>query len=459
MQTPSGPLDPSGASPAPVLPSLRQNSMARLVADLLGVGFAFVAATIAARLLGPAGKGYYSSLLLLAGLVIQLFGAGLGEAAIVISGRGKATLDTAVSGTVFALIPLSLAAGLVFWVVATAALETTDAQRGMAVALGSLLVVLTTGYTTIVAFLVARERLVAVAALSVAGTGGTTLALWFFLAVRDGGMGAAILASVLGAAVGLAGTLILLRRASLPLRPRLTRDYLPAAFRLGVALQVSNLLVLLTARLDLLLVYRLGDAAEAGGYSVALTIGALVGSAPIAVSYASFPRLATLGEEEAAALTRQVVRVGMAAAVFAGTVLAATAPVLIPVAFGSAYSPAVVPTLILVPAGILWSGQWLLCRAAAARGVPRPLLVSFAVSFLTMLVLDLLLIGPFGAEGAAVAAAVAPALGLAIALGYYQRGGDKVRGFVPRPADFVAFLTTVRAMVTRGRPAEATRSG
>ncbi|MGH9265390.1 MAG: oligosaccharide flippase family protein [Acidimicrobiales bacterium] len=440
-----------------MLPSLKQNSMARLVADLLGVAFALVAATVAARLLGPAGKGYYSSLLLLAGLMIQIFGAGLGEAAIVLAGRGKASLATAVSGTMFALVPLSVGAGLVFWVVATAALESADPERGTAVVLGSLLVVLNTCYTTIVAFLVARERMVAVAALSVLATGAGTVALWFLLAVRGDGMGAAILASVLGAVLGLGGTVVVLHRAGIGLRPRFTRSYLPEAFRLGVALQVSNLLVLLTARLDLLLVYRLGDAAEAGGYSVALTIGALVGSAPIAVSYASFPRLAVLGEEEAAALTRQVVRVGMASAVFVGALLAAASPVVIPLAFGSEYSPAIVPTLILVPAGILWSGQWLLCRAAAARGVPRPLLVSFATSFLAMLVLDLLLIGPLGAEGAALAAAVSPALGLAIALAFYRRDGHDLGGFVPRPSDFVAFLTTVKELVTRGRPAQATR--
>lgn len=457
MQSSSGPLDPAAEGPGTAPPSLRQNSMARLVADLLGVAFALVAATVAARILGPAGKGYYSSLLLLAGLVIQIFGAGLGEAAIVLAGRGKASLATAVSGTVFAILPLSLGAGVVFWAVATAALETADPERGTAVVLGSVLVVLNTCYTTFVAFLVARERLVAVAVLSVVATGAGTAALWFLLAVADGGMGAAIFASVVGAVLGLGGTVVVLYRAGIPLRPRLVRSYLPEAFRLGVALQVSSLLVLLTARLDLLLVYRLSDAAEAGGYSVALTIGALVGSAPIAVSYASFPRLAVLGEEEAGALTRQVVRVGMAAALVVGAVLAAASPLVIPLAFGSEYSPAIGPTLILVPGGILWSGQWLLCRAAAARGVPRPLLVSFATSFVTMLVLDLVLIGPLGGEGAALAAAVASALGLAIALGYYRRAGHDLGAFVPRPADFGTFLTTVKGLVARDRPARATR--
>lgn len=449
MQSSSAPLDSPAMGPEPVLPSLGQNSLARLVADLLGIVFALVAATLAARLLGPAGKGYYSSLLLLGGLMIQIFSAGLGEAAIVMAGRGQATLPTAVSGTVFALLPLSLAAGLVFFVTSTAVLESTDPESGMAVLLGSVLVSLNTCYSTVVAFLVARERIVVVAALSVASTGSATLALWFFLAVRGDGVGAAILAAVVGALVGLIGTVMVLSRASVSLRPRFAKDYLPAAFRLGLALQVSNLLVLLTARLDLILVYRFTGAVEAGGYSVALTIGALVGAVPIAVSYASFPRLAALDEEHGRTLTRQVVRVGMAAAISAGAVLAAASPFLIPLVFGSDYSPAVVPALILVPGGILWSGQWLLCRAAAARGVARPLLVSFAVSFLTMLGLDLLLINRFGATGAAVAASVAPAVGLATAIGYYWKSGDALRAFVPRAADFAAFVDTLKRMLTR----------
>lgn len=449
MQSSSGPLDPAGPATGPGLPSLRQNSLARLVADLLGIGFALVAATVAARLLGPSGKGYYSSLLLLAGLMIQIFGAGLGEAAIVLAGRGQASLAQAVSGTVFALIPLSIAGALVFWVTATTLLETDDPQRGTAVLLGAALVVLNTSYSTVISFLLARERVVALAVLSVAANGSATFALWYLLAVRDGGMGAAILAAVVGGAVGLSGTVVVLARAGITLRPRLVHTYLPAAFRLGVALQVSNLLVLLTARLDLLLVFRLSGATEAGAYSVALTIGALVGSAPIAVSYASFPRLATLQGDEAGSLTRQVVRVGMAAAITTGVVLALISPAVIPLVFGSEYAPAVGPALILIPAGVLWSGQWLLCRAAAARGVPRPLLVSFSASFVAMLVLDLILIGPFGAEGAAVAAAVAPALGVALAMRHYQGMGEDLVGFLPRPADFVAFVTTVQGMLIR----------
>jgi O-antigen/teichoic acid export membrane protein len=423
--------------------------LARLVADLLGIGFALVAATVAARLLGPAGKGYYSTLLLLGGLVIQIFGAGLGEAAIVLGGRGRASLDRAVSGTMLAILPLSVAGGLLFWGAATAVVQSPDPQRGAAVAFGSVLVVLNICYTTIVSFLVARERVVAVAGLSIASTGSATVALCFILAVLNGGVDGAIFAALIGATTGLAGTVVILRRSSVSLRPALVRDYLAAAFRLGLALQVSSLLVLLTARLDLILVFRLGGATEAGAYSVALTIGALVGSVPIAVSYASFPRLATLNDKQAELLGLQVFRTGMSAALSAGAMLAAISPFLIPLAFGRDYSAAIIPTLILIPAGILWSGQWLLCRAVAAGGVARPLLVSFASSFVVMVAFDLVLIGRFGGVGAAVAATIASAVGLLIALNYHRKAGRDMKRLLPRLRDFADFLDTARQLLAR----------
>lgn len=460
MQNSSGPLDPPGRGLAPSLPaselpearpSLRKNSLARLAADLLGIALALVAATVAARVLGLAGKGYYSSLVLLGGIFIQVFGAGLGEAAIVLAGRGHATLAAAVAGTMAAVVPLSLAAGLLFWLTATAALGRDEPPKGSAVVLASLLVVLTINYSTMVTFLVARERVVAVAMLSIASNGVATVALWILLAVQDRGVDGAILGALIGVTIGLWGTGWVLRGASISLRPSLARGYLGTAFRLGVALQVSNLLVLLTARLDLILVFRLSGPVTAGAYSVALTIGALVGSAPIAVSYASFPRLASLDDREARLLTLQVFRVGMAAAISAGVVLSLASPFAIPLAFGEEYRPAIVPTIILLPGGILWSGQWLLCRAAAARGTPRPLLVSFALSFVTMISLDVALIGSAGAVGAAAAAAIASLLGLLVALGYYRKAGWDLRGFVPGPGDFRDFMATALAMVTRRR--------
>lgn len=434
-------------------PSLRTNSVARLLADLLAIGFAFVAAAITARLLGPSGKGYYSTLLLLGGLMVQLFAAGLGEAAIVLTGRARASLRDAASTTMLAIFPLGAVAAAIFFAIGGLVVHSPTSDGNLAILVGSLLVGINVWYTTVVSFLVAQERVAVVALLSVVANTITTAALLLFLTWAGLGVPGALLAGVLGSGLALVAAILLLQRSDVSLRPRLTKGYLSAAARLGAGLQFSNVLVLLTARLDLVLVYRLGTPAAAGSYSIALTIGALVGAAPIAISYAAFPRLAFLNEDDAQDLTAQVFRMGIAAAVVGGVVLALITPFAIPLLFGYEYVDAVAPTLLLIPSGLLWSGQWLLCRAAAARGAAAPLVASFAISFVVMIFLDVLLIPPFSGVGAAIAALIGPVFGLLTALLFYRSQWRRNwRAFVPRLTDVGAFAKTARDMM---RPARA----
>lgn len=442
---PQAPIPPV-TSAQPRSPSLRNNSVARLASDLLGIVLALVAATITARLLGPAGKGYYSSLVLLGGLFVQIFSAGMGEAAIVLTGRGRTSLQVAASATSLAMMPLALAGGAIFFVTASLVLPAVTGE-GHAVLWAAMLVATNVLLTTSVCFLVAKEEVVTAAALSALAAGLTTVLLWILVAAIDLGVAGALAAGVLGSGVALVATILLVYGSGLSARPRWAGAYIRSAARFGAALQFSNLLVALTARLDLVLVYRLSTPSEAGNYSIALTIGALVGSIPIAVSYAAFPRLAALEDAEARTLTGQVFRIGVAGALIAGVILAAAAPIAIPLLFGRPYAGAVLPTLILIPGGVLWSAQWLLCRAAAARGAPKALLASFALSFGVMIALDFALIGPLGGVGAAVASLVAPCFGLTVAWILCSRDGPNWHDLVPRWNDAVSLFANVRAML------------
>ena len=433
-------------------PSLRHNSLARLAADLLGLLMALLAATITARVLGPSGKGYYSALLLLAGLVLQIFSAGLGEAAIVLSGSGRAKLQDAVSATTAAILPLAVGAAGFLYVIGGILLPDPNHGRATLV-LACVMAAVAVLYNTSVSFLVAEEKLIPVAGVAVVAAVLSTALLWIFLVPFELGTAGAMLGGIVGSAAAAAITVTLLLRSGLSMRPRLVSGYLRAAARFGAALQFSNLLVQLTARLDLVLVYRLSTAADAGDYSIALTIGTLVGSIPLALSYAAFPRLALVDEAEARSLTAQVFRMGVTAAIVAGCALAVATPFAVPLVFGQAYAGAIGPTLLLIPAGVLWSGQWLLCRAAAARGVPRPLLTSFAVSFAVMVVLDFALIGPLEAVGAGIASVVASAVGLLIAVDHYRRQSWDRRTFLPRWRDAQALVAYIRGMVSPTRKA------
>lgn len=433
-------LDPNGRRQ----PSLRTNSLALLAADLVVLAFSFLTAVVTARALLPTGKGYYSSLMLLAGVLMNFFSAGLGEAAIVMSGRRQFSLQEAVAGTMAAQLVLSIAGAVACLGAGRLVLGATEGDQRSALIAAALLVALMTTYNTVVSFLMAEERFVANASLTVAQSFVTTAAVWVMVIPLRRGVAGAVLGSVLGAVAVLVVTVLLVARAGISLRPRRVAGYLRRSFGIGGAIQLSDLLVLLAARVDLLLVYRLGDPAMAGGYSVALTIGAVVASVPIALSHASFPRLARLDDEEAASLAARVFRAGMVAAAIVGVALLSLIPILLPMAFGSLYQDAVAPALILVVGGLFWSGQWLLARAAVACGAPRPLVTSFASSFALMVGLDVALIPRFGAEGAACAALISSVVGLGVAAVGCRDRGWRWHDMLPRPRDAAAIVTLVR---------------
>jgi O-antigen/teichoic acid export membrane protein len=420
-------------------PSLRGNSMARLVSETIALAATLVTATLTARYLGPAGKGYYSSLMLLGGLFVLAANAGLGEAAIVVAGRGAFALRDAAGATMAAVLVLALVACAASIGIAQLVLPGHGHREDLAIVFTGALVAVNALYTTALSLLLSRERVVLVGVLSVANAVLSTAAVWALLVASDLGVEGAVLGSVVGAGAAMAAGYVVLPRVGVSPRPRLMAGYMRAALRYGLPLQLANVLVLMTGRLDLILVYHLRDASTAGRYSIALTIGTLVSSAAMALSFASFPRLANLPETEARRLAGTVVRTGTAAAVVSAVVLTAITPVAVPLAFGSPFRGAIVPTLVLIPAGVLWSVQWLLSRAAAAQGEPRLLFVSFALSFVAMIALDLALIDPFGSTGAAVASLLASCLGCGIAMRHYL-----VRGW--RPADLLPGRVEFRAV-------------
>ncbi len=439
--------------------SLRTSSVARFLADSSALVFGVLGGVITARWLGPSGKGLFSSLTFLAALVMQAGSLGLGDAAIVMVGQRKARLQEAVSVTV-ALTLCSAAVGtVVFWSGAMLWFRhDLDAVRSAILVASLGFPVSLFGY--VLSFMLsARQMLVANSLVLGTTSAATALGLVLFVAVVPLGITGGAIAGVFGAAAGMAVGFVLLTRAGLSLRPRWKPEYVGAALRYGISVEASYLVTVMFLRVDLLFAYALAGSAAAGQYSVALTISALVALLPIAMSHATFPRLANVANEEANDLTGQVCRYGVAAAVVAAALLALVTPVAVPLLFGQDFVPAVPPTLILLGGGVLWATQWIVCRAAAARGRPGLLLGSFGLGLVVMVALDYLLIPRIGITGAALAALAGPAAGLVLALIGYHRSpwwDRPLTVFVPRPTDFRAFFRECLSMLPLPRAGAAT---
>ncbi len=400
-----------------------------------------LASIVTARALGPDGKGLFSSLTFLSAMVMHLFSAGLGDAAIVMVGQGKATLQRAASATLAAGL---CSAGLGMGALWTACLvafrsEWTDMRAAVVITCLGLPIFLCAYHLSYL--LSAQERVPASSAVLATMNAFTTAGLWLFLAGLGLSIAGGALAGVVGAAFGLALAATLVRRSGILLAPRWDTVYVVSALRYGPPVAASYLVSIMLQRADLLVVHALAGSGAAGHYSIGLTIGALTALPPIAISNATFPRIAKLPAAEANDLMVRTCRLGVAAAAISAVVMSAITPAAVPLLFGSEFVPAVGPTLILVPSGLVWSAQWLLCRAWAARGRPWLLMTSFGISLALMIGLDLLAVPRFGIVGAATVSVIAPAVGLAISLYAYRRSPTwphPIVAFLPRIDDFRA---------------------
>lgn len=440
-------------APPPRSGTLLRGSLMRFVSDGSGVIAGTVSSVVTARVLGPAGKGTLAALTFVTVLVIQCSTLGLGDAAVVRIGQGRAEAQEALSSSLVAVLLASLAGAGV--VLAYSVLQLPLGARWIWAAIGvaCLTVVVATVGQLLIFLVYACQRIVAISALTTAMSMTTALAVVVFCAVFDldvfGGALAALAAAVLGFVVAVA----MLWRERLRLRLGLAASYLRPALSFGLRTQLANVLAYSSARVDLLFVYALATHRVAGLYSVALTLGTITGFAAIALSYASFPRMARMPDDEALKLTAEMARMAVLLGVGLAAILAVALSTLIALLLGSAYDGALLPGIVLLLANVLWGAQWLLSRALAARGDPGLLVRSFLVNLVTMVAADLVLIPVAGALGAAVGALVAPAVGLAVCLAAYRERGVPPASFVPRGRDVRRLGDHARRIVGAARRA------
>lgn len=420
--------------------SLTRNSGVRLLADGSGLLLGSVAAVITARTLGPSGKGTLAALVLLGELFARACSLGLGEATVVLVGRGAVRFQHAVSATLTTVAASGAIGALLVAGVGVILVDPSSTALWLAVAIAGVSVPIAVLRDVLGQMLNVQERIILTSALLVLAVSASLLGLAVFLVALDLQVLGGVLAGVTGSTAALVVAWVFLHRSGIYLRPGRPGPYLRTAIGFGLKLEVSYVLTVAAARLDVLMVYSLAGPREAGFYSVALTLASVVVLGAFAISYATFPRLPKMASNEAARLTIQSVRYGIAASSLAAIALAGAAPFAVPVLFGKAFEPSVAPGLILLFGGVIGGAQWVLARAAAARGRPTVLVWSFATALLVMVALDLVLVPPLEAVGAAIASLTASVAGLAVCLRVARDAAVPARSIFPRPGDFRALF-------------------
>ncbi|WP_326553438.1 O-antigen ligase family protein [Micromonospora sp. NBC_01813] len=207
-----------------------------------------------------------------------------------------------------------------------------------------------------------------------------------------------------------------------------------------------------SARLDQIIGLPVIGARELGYYAVAVSVAEIPMVIATAARTVLMGRSATADPQEAT----QIARLAVFVSVIACGLLAVTAAVAVPIVFGRAFAPSVLPTVILCAGTVLYTGMLIFSAVLLVNDRPgwsSASLVSGSVSGLVLL----FVLAPLGAVGAAIASVVGYGVSLVVAALLVRRtDGPSLRMLtVPYPEDVRLIAGKVQQLTTSGPLAPA----
>jgi O-antigen/teichoic acid export membrane protein len=432
--------------------SIASGSSLMVAQQALGAAGYFVSVLMLARALGPSGRGTVAFFIVIAMVTARVVAFGVWEATTVFAaqrteGRPALLTNVVLFSTVGALIGAAIACGaLLFFEGARP--EGLDDFELVMLALGILGTALSEAG---LAFIFGCSRFLAAAVCATALPWSYTLLITFMVV----GPGLTVRTAVTAwAAAALFGAVLMLGASFKDVRPGAPSiKLLLEEVHFGIRAWVGTLSRFLNFRVDQIILALMASEAVLGIYAVAVNASEVLLYVPNATSMAVLPVVAgtgaalrtgrTLGAFRAVAL---ITMVGIVVAALAG-------PPLLPLVFGEQFEPSIVPFLILLPGALGFAASAVFSSGLAAANAPGLSSIGLIVSLVIGIGLDLVLIPPYGAEGAAAAATAAFLAGGAVSAAIYIRiAGSGWRALVPRRAD----LAVVGALFARLRPGSST---
>jgi O-antigen/teichoic acid export membrane protein len=397
--------------------SVARAILGNIGATFLGYVIALATGVLTARYLGPEGKGIYVLALLIPHLAVNALTLGVGSASTYFIARGERDPGTALGTSLAIVLPLGLACTLVIQGLLWAGWWTTPHAAYIGLAVWSILptmgaalvrnVLLGLQRYTLFNWLIVVDKAVLLALLALGGLVWRG-DLWMLCVLF-------VVASYLSFGIAF-GRFRRLATSQLAFDLPYARQALHYGFR-G---HIGWLADMLNYRLDMLFVGGLAGATALGLYSAAVSLAETLWILPSCVSLVVMPRLAS-ARIDSSGMTATLCRLLSPLMLLATLALAVLGGPLIALLYGSQFQASLRPLLLLLPGVALLSLVKVLSADFAARG--RPGLVS-AVSWISLAVtiaLDLTLIRPFGAAGAAMASSVAYAASTAVTLFLFWR--------------------------------------
>ena len=423
MSRSSPPVRPDGGPPSDWPPSarragagashggsgtvLRRSVVLNVAGQIASMLVGFAPSILVARWLGPTDRGLYAIIGTTSGIVFVLASIGLPMAVWYFASSaesptarlfGNSLAWAAGLGAVFVPLAWALNSELGVWL--------AHGRGGFVWVLAAILVPVTfldwTTHNQLLGGLRFGLYNALVVGQKVVFFAGVVLLLW---AVRLGVSGV-LIATIAGSALVVAGSL---RSCLASGRPRFDRRLLAEMLRYGSRTQIGGIFQYFNSRFDVLILQFFRPLSVVGYYVVAEILAELVmlitrafQSSVMSLVSRDAENTATQAETTAVSLRHHAL---LSLAALIGNVI--FSPLLILFAYGQPYHKALLPFFVILP-GVWFLGTGLvIANDLNARGRPGLASMLSGLGVCITIVLDLALIPPFGATGAALGSLVA----------------------------------------------------
>jgi O-antigen/teichoic acid export membrane protein len=415
-----------------------------------GAGIGIINGILLARLLGPAGKGDYYILVLVPATAMVLLQLGLPQAFNFYAARGQTArigtraLVLTAGLTVAAILGLAVLLPLL----RESILQDVTLEQVVFAYLAFPLALYATFTTGIV---MGRRAVRWYAGIKIAYPIASTVLLVVFLVGLgpsvEGAIAVFLIATAIQA-VGFAFGAASVTRAVDQPDSATYRDLVGY----GLRFYPASLSGFFEYRADAFLIaFLIADAsADLGYYSMAVGLAEMVFFFPRAVSSLFFPHVAGSSREDSDRQVAVVARVTLLVSAVGATMLVPAAALMITILL-PAFSPSLVPLVVLLPGVVALSGANVV--GSYLRGIGRPGLPSLVslVALAVNIVANLVLIPRLGIVGAAAASLISYTLSsFSLSLIAARFTGTPVTGFwIPRASDVGLVVTTLVSLVRR----------
>jgi O-antigen/teichoic acid export membrane protein len=374
---------------------------------------------IISRVLGPDGRGLYTSVYVVPIIVISFATFGIRRSAIYHIGKKLYKQENIVS-TIYFLLFFTSTLGIIVSAVAYYMIGNPDFSLPLIIlALLTIPVRLATGYTR--GIFLGKEQFRNANQLK-----------WLpvflnliFIAVLLGLAGLSVLFAIFSIFISyfiVSLYAIYVVRKSISIKILFFKEIIKSMLKLGVVYSLALFVIQMNYRLDILLLDHLSTLSEVGYYSLGVSIAERLWQLPVAMGIVIMSRSANV--EDDMALNKDVarmLRVSFLIALISSIALYFIAPYIVPLLYGKRFIPSTKIIQLIIPGILMYIIFRVLNSRIAGMGKPQLAIYVFLPALIVNIILNYLWIPEYGGIGAAMATNVSYSLGTVAFLIVFSR--------------------------------------